>query len=305
MSSRSLRRAAGALHRVRVGGVPEHFNTPWHTCVAKGLFHAAGLDVQWTDFAGGTGAMTRAMREGKIDIAIALTEGLVADMHNGSRTKLIGTYVSTPLTWGVHVSNSSSLQSLADLDENARYAVSRMGSGSHLMACVDAYHRGLDVGRLNYEVVGHLDGARLALQESRADVFMWEKYTTKFLVDSGEWRRIGEVPTPWPCFSIAATEQALNSSGGQLCRMLDIVREEADALVASKSYAATIGLMYGQHEADVEEWIAGVRWSCKPIVSLQTLQQIMNALVGASVLSKDQLMEPSQLLSSFTHDGDP
>ena len=38
---------------------------------------------------------------------------------------------------------------------------------------------------------------------------MWEKFTTKHMVDTGEWRRVGEFPTPWPCFSIAATDAAL------------------------------------------------------------------------------------------------
>ena len=132
-------------------------------------------------------------------MALALTEGLVTDLHRGNPSKLLGTYVSTPLTWGVHVSAGSALKSMADLGPDVRYAISRMGSGSHLMACVDAHSRKLDPSSLALEVVGSLDGARQSLRAGQADVFLWEKYTTKFLVDSGEWRRIGEVPTPWPC----------------------------------------------------------------------------------------------------------
>ena len=164
----------GKLHCVRVGGVPEHFCTPWHTCAAKGLFNAAGLDVEWTDFPGGTGAMTKALRAGEIDVALALTEGLVADLHRGNPSKLLGTFVASPLTWGVHVrSGNQALQSMADLDKDATYAVSRMGSGSHLMACVDAHARGIDPQGLLLEVVGSLDGARKALREEQADIFMW------------------------------------------------------------------------------------------------------------------------------------
>ena len=216
----ALRRAGITLHRIRVGGVPEHFCAPWHTASVKGLFEAAGLQVEWTDFPGGTGAMNRALRAGELDVALALTEGIVADIHHGNPSKLLGTYVSTPLTWGVHVAASSTLQTMADVDTGVRYAVSRMGSGSHLMACVDAYARGLDAGALDFTIVGSLDGAREALREERADVFMWEKFTTKFLVDAGEWRRIGEVPTPWPCFSIAATDDALSRSGPELLQLL-------------------------------------------------------------------------------------
>ena len=72
-----------------------------------------------------------------------------------------------------------------------------------------------------------VEGARRALRDGRASVFMWELFTTKFLVDSGEWRRIGEVPTPWPCFSVAATDAALESSGPELLRVLDGGRRES------------------------------------------------------------------------------
>jgi len=304
--SSSLRRVGGTtLHRIRVGGVPEHFNTPWHTAAAKGLFDAAGLQVEWTDFPGGTGAMTKALRSGDIDIALALTEGLVADLHKGNPSKLLGTYVATPLTWGVHASAGSKLQTMADLGTDVRYAVSRMGSGSHLMACVDAHGRGLDPSALRLEIVGSLDGARESLKAGRADIFMWEKFTTKFLVDSGEWQLVGEVPTPWPCFSIAATDAALEGSGERMLRLLEIVRAEADELRASPTCAATVGLMYGQHEEDVTEWLGGVRWSSRPVVSHATLSQVMNSLVDAGILTPEELLPPSALLSSLTSDGEP
>ena len=195
-------------------------------------------------------------------------------------------------------------QSMADLD-GATYAVSRMGSGSHLMACVDAHARGADPKGLLMEVVGSLDGARKALRDGQADVFMWEKFTTKFLVDAGEWRRIGEVPTPWPCFSVCASERALDSHGPQLVKMLEVVREEAAALRASPECASIIGVMYGQKEEDVTEWLRGVQWSAQPVISHATLRHVMGALVDAGVLKADELLQPDELVSSLTADGDP
>ena len=64
-------------------------------------------------------------------MALALTEGLVTDLHRGNPSKLLGTYVATPLTWGVHVSASSELKTMADLGTDVRYAVSleRMSLG--------------------------------------------------------------------------------------------------------------------------------------------------------------------------------
>ena len=64
-------RVASRLHRLRVGGVPEHFNAPWHSAASKGAFTAAGLQIDWVDFPGGTGAMNKALRQGEIDVALA------------------------------------------------------------------------------------------------------------------------------------------------------------------------------------------------------------------------------------------
>ena len=303
LSSLATRVAGGgSLTRVRVGGVPEHFNTPWHTAATKGLFAAAGVAVEWVDFPGGTGAMNSALRSGEIDVAIALTEGLVADLHRGNPSKLLGTYVASPLTWGVHVKQSATFQSMADID-GAVYAVSRYGSGSHLMACVDCHARGAPAPKL--EVVNNMDGARTALRDGLADVFMWEKFTTKFLVDSGEWRRVGEVPTPWPCFSISATNDALENDSAALLAMLDVVHTEARDLRASADCAKTIGLMYAQHEEDIVEWLGGVRWCIRPVVSHATLSHVMDSLVAADVLKRDELLPPSALVSSLCADGDP
>ena len=40
---------------------------------AQGLFAAAGVDVEWTDYPGGTGAMTKALNDNEIDVALLLT----------------------------------------------------------------------------------------------------------------------------------------------------------------------------------------------------------------------------------------
>ena len=122
---------------------PEHFNTPWHTATAAGRFDELGLQVDWQDYPGGTGAMTADLRAGKLDLAILLTEGIVAELHHSAHSKILATYVRTPLTWGVHVHHGSPIRDVDQLHAPgpARYAVSRMGSGSHLMAAVDTRTR--------------------------------------------------------------------------------------------------------------------------------------------------------------------
>ena len=74
---------------------------------------------------------------------------------------------------------------------------------------------------------------------------MWEKFTTKPLVDSGEWRRVGECVTPWPCFVVAATNTALEKFGPDLLEVLEVVRREAEDLESSPHAAETVGTMHG------------------------------------------------------------
>jgi hypothetical protein len=71
---------------------------------------------------------------------------------------------------------------------------------------------------------------------------MWEKFTTKPLVDSGEWRRVGECVTPWPCFVVAATNTALEKFGPDLLEVLEVVRREAEHLESSPHAAETVRL---------------------------------------------------------------
>ena len=95
----------------------------------------------------------------------------MTELHRHDHSKILATYVRTPLTWGVHVHSSAGyrdVDSLHRAEGGARFAVSRMGSGSHLMAAVDARSRGVDPAHLQYEVVGSLQGARQALAEGQA-----------------------------------------------------------------------------------------------------------------------------------------
>jgi len=157
---------------------PEHFNLPWHLAIEEGLFQKEGIRLEWIDFPDGTGAMNKALRNGTIDMAVILTGGIIKDIANGNPSKIVQMYVSSPLLWGVHVAAKSSFTAIDQL-ENARVAISRYGSGSHVMAYAQAEKRGWNPSQLQCEVVGTLEAAVEALTDEKADYFMWEHFTTK------------------------------------------------------------------------------------------------------------------------------
>lgn len=120
--------------QIKVGGVPEHFNLPWHLAIENGVFDSVGIQVEWQDMHGGTGEMCQKLKDGSLDIAILLTEGIVKDIVLGNPSLIVQKFVKSPLIWGVHTRASRTDVNLSNWDE-LKFAISRFGSGSHLMAC--------------------------------------------------------------------------------------------------------------------------------------------------------------------------
>ena len=176
---------------LKLGGVPEHFNLPWHLAMESGA-----IQIEWHDQPGGTGAMVAGLADGSLDVIIALTEGVVAAIDTGREAVIVGVYVSSPLQWGVHVGADRGFATEADLD-GQRIAISRYGSGSHLMAYVQAAAHGWQIEPDQFVVVGGIDGAEAALPAGDADQFLWDRFMTQPLVDRGVFARVGVVPTPW------------------------------------------------------------------------------------------------------------
>ena len=107
---------------LKVGGVPEHFNYPWYITLKNKEYNKHYINLRWQDFPGGTGQMCKALRKGEVDIAIVLTEGIIKDIAEGNPSKIVQTYVNSPLIWGIHVSASSASKDVKDL-ENTTIAI--------------------------------------------------------------------------------------------------------------------------------------------------------------------------------------
>lgn len=270
---------------LRIGGVPEHFNLPWHLALEARRFEPFGIEVAWRDYPGGSGAMAKALRDGELDAALLLTEGAVAAVSDAVPLTIVSLYTDTPLVWGIHVPGPSRFRAVADL-AGARYAISRKGSGSHLMAVVHARTQDWAVDRLALVTVGTLEGAVAAFAEGRADVFFWEKLMTKPLVDAGKFRRVGELTAPWPAFVVCAAHSIGGERRAALDRALALVLDEARALRARPDAARLIAGRYGLAAADVGEWLAATRWSERVGVASEDVAPACMALGSLGVLPR-------------------
>ncbi len=281
------------MKKVKIIGVPEHFNLPWHLAIEEGAFEQRGIDLQWTDIPEGTGKMCQLLKEGETDLAIILTEGLVKSITEGNAVKIAQKYIETPLLWGIHVSANSNFNAVQEL-RNTKAAISRYGSGSHLMAYVQAENEGWDTKELQFEIVNNLDGAVDALTNGTATYFMWERFTTKPLVDQGIFKRLGDCPTPWPCFVIAATNKFLEDGQTSLSHILEVINLYTSEFKDIPSIDRTLANRYEQKLEDIQEWLSITRWSQEPM-NAATLAKVQQELINLKLI--DNILPSEQILS--------
>ncbi len=272
------------MKTVKIASVPEHFNLPWHLALEEGAFEQRGIDLQWTDVPEGTGRMCDMLASGDTDLAVILTEGIVKSITEGNPSSIIQEFIGTPLLWGIHVSANSEYYKLSDL-RGTKAAISRFGSGSHLMSYVLADSEGWDHNQLEFEVVNHLEGAVKALDSENADYFLWERFTTQPLVDKGVFRRLGDCPTPWPCFVIAARKEFLKGQSGLMRHLLEIINNYTLEFRYIPSIDRTLANRYHQKLEDIREWLGLTQWSQSQI-SAESIEKVIHTLHHLKLIDK-------------------
>jgi ABC-type nitrate/sulfonate/bicarbonate transport system substrate-binding protein len=272
------------MNKIKIAGVPEHFNLPWHICFENGDFENVGINLKWTDVPEGTGKMCQMLRDRETDIAVILSEGIVRDINAGNPSKIVQVYVESPLIWGIHVAENSKFNRISDL-ENKKVAISRYGSGSQLMAYINANNQNWDTKKLEFEIVNTIDGAVEALSNGTADYFMWEHFMTKPLVDRGIFRRVGDCPTPWPCFVIAVREEVLQNQSNIISKILKIINKKTRDFKEMPNIDKILASKYQQEIEDIQKWLRLTEWSQKPL-SEKMFDKIQNQLFDLKIIDK-------------------
>lgn len=271
------------MKTLRIAGVPEHFNLPWKKVVSSQPFAAKGIQLNWTDESRGSGQMNKALRDDETDLAIVLTESFLKDFEEGNPSRIIGFHVKSPLNWGIHISGKSPIENLNQI-ENPKFLISRKGSGSHLMAFVLAQREGWDPKSLEFKIVGNLDGALEAMNPEIPEMFLWEKYTTKPWVISGEFKRIGEVPSPWPCFVLVASEKAIAEFGNLIFELRDLVYKASKEVQKNPNTPMEIHKAYNLGLDDVKAWLSQTTWETEAIISQTELEEAMEKMKELGII---------------------
>lgn len=246
----------------------EHFATP--LSFAQKHF---GLDAELIPEPTGTGALSSRLKahepDRQLDVSFGLTEGFIADLGKTKSAgfdagyQLAGTFVQSPLRWAL--STGAARDDISDVDalKGTKCGVSRIGSGSNVMSFVLADQKGwLEGGLVDvFEVVPlkTFEKLREGVTQGKADWFMWDHTTTSKYWQNGELKRIGEIYTPWPSWTIAAREQVPQE---QMDDLMTKVNQGIEYFVENPEAAIehiTSTMHYS--EEDAREWMKTVKFS--------------------------------------------
>ncbi|KAJ2083328.1 hypothetical protein H4R24_000888 [Coemansia sp. RSA 988] len=237
--------------------------------------------------------MVKRLIEGELDVAICVTEGLVAGIGNNKEAglRLFGTFVESALPWAVSVAQDSHYSTLDDLAFGAIFGISRMGSGSEVMAryASSAY----EWKAPRFEVLGDINELVRGVQEKRVDAFLWERTTMQRHYDRNEVRYLGTVRPPWPAFSFGAREQFIQDNSQLLCKFKEAVGCAVETFMElqEEQRVAFVCERLGYSEEDVKKWVAYVRFSKDMVVDQKRVEKVSAALNRAGVVVEQLAFE--------------
>ncbi|KAI7904967.1 uncharacterized protein BX663DRAFT_501197 [Cokeromyces recurvatus] len=232
--------------------------------------------------------MTSKLQDKSLDLAIALTEGLVAGISKGQDWyKIIGTFVDAPLCWALSTGKNARYTSIDSLNKT-NVAISRYGSGSHIMAFVLADQQDWQEQPFEFTVLNNFKAMRDAVNDGTSDFFMWERFTTKPYHDSGEVKKIGSITPDWPAFMFAAHTDILRDNVEVFQKVLKAINHATREFVEQQDESVKLIMkMLKYPEEDVREWFKTVHYATDhKQVSRQALEITLKTLLKADVVKE-------------------
>lgn len=199
------------------------------------------------------------LTDDRLDLAVLLTEGAALGLARELPIRAVSLYTTSPLIWGIHVAPGATFKKTSEL-RGARFAISRLGSGSHLMSLALAIEQGWPTGELAFEVVDDIEGAAAALARGEADAFLWEHFTTEPAIEAGRFRRIDDLIAPWAAWVICASEACWQRERSSIEGLIRHVASRATELAGSADAAVRIAHRCGLKAEAVEAWLGKTQW---------------------------------------------
>jgi hypothetical protein len=142
------------------------------------------------------------------------------------------------------------------------------------------------------------DKLRAAVNDSSADFFMWEHFTSKRYYDNGEIKKIGEIYTPWSSWKIVA-RTGIEQGDQRLEEMFEKIDRGVRYFEGNKDESVKyISEKLDYSEADAREWLETVRFAKSTKgVDVGVIQNTVDVLRKAGVLG-EKGMKPEEMVAS-------
>ncbi len=234
---------------MRIGGIPEPFNFAWKLAIERGLLKG----VTWSDWPGGSGAVCEAIHKADLDAGIVLTEAAVWYPNQNEAFTVVMPFTLSPLHWGIYAPSVAQPKDFFA----SKIAVSRLGSGSHLMVRVYAGQKGRDPKNMIFLPKGSFYAMYEAVMSGEADFFLWEKWYTRSFAGFGDLEEIDDFAAEWPSF-VAVARQGFVA---QLEAAVKVVMDLISSLQVSGQLESVIIERFGFSSAAAKAWLGENRWN--------------------------------------------
>ena len=165
------------------------------------------------------------------------------------------------------------------------------------MAYVLAEQLGYKPEEKDFVLVNDMDGAKNALANGEAEIFLWEKYMTMPLVESGNFKRIGEIPTPWPGFVIAARNEVCDNREEKLKRLLKVIRTAAGDFMTHPDNFDQIAKKYNLKRDKMFEWFQITEWETNEPISADMIYTTTQTLKNVGII--DEVKPPETFCANW------
>ncbi|KAJ2471819.1 hypothetical protein GGI02_002009 [Coemansia sp. RSA 2322] len=224
--------------------------------------------------------MIKKLMAGELDVAICVTEGLVAGI--------------------VSVKSDAKYCTVDDLEFGATFGISREGSGSQIMAEFAASRYSWK-NKPQFKILGDVTSLVKGVKGGEVDAFLWERTTMNRYYDRGDVRYLGTVKAPWPAFSFGACKEYVENNAELLVKMLDCINRAVGHFLDETNdriRGEFIQSVLGYSAADHEQWLGYVKYGNMREVDLHKIGYAAKVLQQAGVMpscdADDMVLMPAQ-----------
>ena len=98
--------------------------------------------------------------------------------------------------------------------------------------------------------------------------------------------RLGDCPTPWPCFVVAVRNEILENNFKEVKKVLDIINSCTTDFKDTPNIDKTLATRYEQQLEDIQEWLSITEWNDGKPVTKNLITRIQNKMIGFNVIEE-------------------